>query len=146
MEFLYQLSLFLLLLSGACKPVGTSATTVPVPMKNSSGYRQLAESRLGGKVQYAFNETHTLVLGFSSEPMAAPGITHLLRFLVIALKDNRLLYEDQIANAQVEWYNNAQLKIRTSPGILQNQLNQPKNYYLYDLETQQKLVPGAQKL
>ncbi len=115
-------------------------------MASSSDYRQLAESKLGSKVQYTFNEAHTLVLCVNNEPVAAPAITHSLRFLVITLKNNHLIYEDQIANAQVEWHNNTQLKIYTSPGTVQTKPNLLKNSYLYDLETKRKIIPGANKL
>ncbi len=136
----------MLLLAGACKPAGTPQSNAAPLMPSSSDYRQLAESRLGSKIQYTFNEDHTLVLCVASVPVAAPAITHSLQFLVIALEGNRLIYEDKIANAQVEWYNNTQLKILTSPGTVQIKPDLPKNYYFFDLETKQKIMPGANKI
>lgn len=146
MEFLNHLSILILLISGACKPPGNSYNKTNNPVAISSDYRQLAESRLGSKVQYLFNEAHTLVLCFSNEPGNAPALTNSLRFLIIKLSDNTILYQDQIANAQVGWYNNTQLQIKTFPGTIQNKPNQQNNYYIYDLETKQKLPSGANKL
>ena len=146
MEFLLHASLVLLLLSGACKPADTSVSNADTSMTSTSDYRKLAESLLGSKVKYALNEAKTLVLCATSEAVVAPAHTNSLRFLVIALKDNRIVYQDQMANAEVTWYNNTQLKIYTYPGTVQVKPNQSKNYYLYDIETKQKLRPGAQKL
>lgn len=120
---------------------------VTKPSSNTSpfDYRPIAESKLGKNVSYALNENQTMVLCKNLEDTSTPAMVNTVRFLVISLKNNIVLYEDQLANADVEWHKNTQLKIHTFPGTVQIIPDKQKHYYLYDLETKRKLLPAFDK-
>lgn len=145
--------LFVLSVMTACKSTVSSKATTGSNMANESSsnsytqsnYRQIAESKLGKGADYAMNNAQTMVLCKKSEEVTAPAMINSIHFLVISLENNTVLYEDKVANAQINWFTDTQLKINTFPGTVQNTPDKKNTYYIYDLETKQKISPGSEK-
>ncbi len=147
-----RFSLLFLVLAGACHPAETTpahGTAGKAGQQDAAGarpaYQQVAEERLGKEVRYTLNKAGTLVLGQQMQQRNAPALLHTLALVVIRLKDNAILYEDQIANSQVEWFNDTQLRIYTYPGMIQGDANQ-QTWYLLDPVTKQKSYSAPEKL
>ncbi|MBC7921486.1 MAG: hypothetical protein H7Z75_10425 [Ferruginibacter sp.] len=108
-------------------------------------YQRVAEERLGSGVEYTLNDDKTMVLCKKTEHPLVPAMNNEVRFLVVDVKTNALLFEDRLVNGEVGWFGNTQLKISTIPGTIQGVPNERENYYLYDLVTRQKLAPPSGK-
>jgi hypothetical protein len=147
-----RFSLLFLVLAGACHPAETTPAQGGVGQARQQdanarpAYQQVAEERLGKEVRYTFNKAGTLVLAQQVQQGTRPAHLNTVRLVVIRLKDNTILYADQIANGRVEWFNDTQLRIDTYPGMVQGDANQQQHWYLFDPETKQKSLPPAEKL
>ena len=116
-------------------PPGTPTSQTP------TDYQRVAEERLGSGIAYTLNDDETMVLGKKTAHPLIPAMNNEVRFLVIDVKTDAILFEDRVVNGTVEWFGHTQLKVTAIPGIVQNVPDQRENYYLYDLVTKQKLSP-----
>jgi hypothetical protein len=151
MHLLTRVSLFLFVFAGACRPTALNSRPIKTDRtqenpsgKPSADYHRVAQDRLGDGASYDLNQSRTMVLCQKEQPAAAPAMLNTVRFLVILLKDNSILYEDQLVNVRVEWFNNTQLKIFNYAGTVQVIPGRQQPYYFIDVVTKQKvLVPDG---
>jgi hypothetical protein len=147
------ISLFLFVLAGACRPVAPNTRPLETARAQHhpadppvTAYQQLALDRLGSGSSCELNATQTMVLCQQAQPAIPPARHQTTRFLVISLKDNRILYEDQLVNARVEWHQNTQLKIYTYAGTVPVVPGRQQAYYFIDVVTKQKVLAPAGKI
>jgi hypothetical protein len=153
MDLRSRLSLLFLVLAGVCHTAqtthaqdGAGKARQQRDAEARPAYQQVAEARLGKGVRYTLNQAGTMVLGLQVEPGTRPAHLNTNRLVVIRLKDNSLLYEDQIANARVTWCNDTQLQVFPYPGTVQRNGGHRPASYLIDLQTRQKVFLPAEKL
>ena len=151
MTSFFGLTLLLLIATGGCTSSKTRAQASPTGGADAptgqtpANYRRVAEERLGSGIEYTLNDDKTKVLGKKTAHPLAPAFNNEVRFLVIDVKTDAILFEDRVVNGAVEWFGNTQLKISTIPGIVQGVPDERENYYLYDLVTKQKMAPASGK-
>jgi hypothetical protein len=153
MDLLARISLFLFVLAAACRPAALNTRPLQTSRAQQnpsdpplSDYQQLALDRLGNGSSYELNAARTMVLCQQVQPAIPPARHQTVRFLVILLKDNSILYEDQLVNARVEWHQNTQLKIYTYAGTVPVVPGRQQPYYFIDVVTKQKVLAPAGKI
>jgi hypothetical protein len=150
MKVLGRFCWLFLLLAGACKAAGTGPPAGAVRQQDTGqrqpDYQKVAEQRLGKGLSYSFNQAGTLVLGQQVEQDITPAQLSSVRLVVIRVKDNAILYEDRLANARVEWFNDTQLRIYLYPGAVRDTPGRKPSFYLFDLQTKEKSIPPSEKL
>jgi hypothetical protein len=152
MYFPHRFAFLIVLLAGACKAVGVPPDALkPEPPTQGGGltipaYQQAAVARLGPGTTCTLNAAGTMALCLQLPPAGGRIQGPAVNCLVLLVKNNAILFEDRLANAQVEWFNNTQLRIYPYPGIVPGIPDARPRYYLFDLETKQKLSPPAERL
>ncbi len=150
MNRLHYIILYLSVAFGACRSseINSSQSHTnqnSLETHSKSNFRQLAVKILGEELEYVFNDSQTIVLCKKTEAATRAPMVNSIRFMLISLADNAIVYEDRIINGSVEWYTSTQLKITTLPEIIQRPYSEQAHYYIYDVETEQKIVPGSNK-
>jgi len=71
-----------------------------------------------------------------------------VQFFVYDLKNEKVLFEDSLANGSVKWLNDYQIQVSTVPGIVTEDEEVDKKLmgYIYDVKLQRKLYDQGDKV
>ena len=128
--------LFLFLIAACCNTKNVSEkfnTQHPT-------YKEIAKSKYENyKVKFNTDSTYAVVYSFSKK--VTNQLNPALRFFIYNNKDEKVIFEDNLTNGNVEWINNHQLKVTTEPEIISgiDEKNKEMFGYIYDTTTKRKL-------
>ncbi|WP_421918603.1 hypothetical protein [Marinifilum sp.] len=105
-----------------------------------SDYRSLAKEKYGVNVEFNFNSDSTFVLCQKVISRDALNPNQVREFFVFDTKNNRIIYEDKMANAKVAWYNKTQLLITRRKGFIEDEVDTGKRSYVLDLYSKNKII------
>jgi hypothetical protein len=127
-----------------CKSLPVSSTNTAVEATHAKQandslppYQRVAKDKLTSPIRYQFNNSHNLVLCLhEKEPTFANHMMHPVSYLVYDVKNDRIIYEAQLANGYVAWHNDTQLKV--SP-ILEAGSRDSHTPYVFDLPSKRRV-------
>jgi len=108
-------------------------------------YKQIAEQKLGDKVECELNSNmnYALCKKIIPEPKLNPN--QLIEFFVYDIQKGEIIFEDKIANAKISWYNNTQLLITRQKGYITTPTDTGKWTYIFDLQSKKKISTNQSK-
>ncbi len=111
-------------------------------------YKKLAIDKYKDSVTYRVNSTDTHVLCYQQSKPILQSSFPRLQFFVYDLKNEKVLFEDSLANARIKWLNDDQIQISTIPGIVTGDEEADKKLtgYIYDIKLQRKLYDQGDKV
>ena len=112
--------------------------------QSSGSFSQIAINKLDSGYETSFNSDSTFVLCLQkSKPTPAQPNTRL-KFIVMELKDNKLVLEDSVLNGSAEWISNEELKVYRRTGIPDNpKSTADTSTYIYNVKTGEKIKPNT---
>ncbi len=133
--------------SGPKTPPKTSqnlptSTTQAFDSMPSEPYKNLATQKYGQNVSYVYNQSKTCVLCLKTAQNLSQKGTYQNRayFFLYDLENDRILLEESLENATVRWFNDHQLQVSITPGIVKgNEEENDELGYIYDLKLQKKI-------
>ncbi|MBI3578118.1 MAG: hypothetical protein HY276_06790 [Ignavibacteriales bacterium] len=122
-----------------------SCSSTKTGSKNSTEepvYKSVAAKKLGtGAVEYLFNASNTVVVCMKASKPTNLMPQHHIIFFVYDVAGDAILHEDEIANGDVTWNNDYQIKVTMIPGIIKDDDKagtQPSGY-MYDIRLKKKI-------
>lgn len=122
-----------------------SCSSTKTSTKNSTeepAYKSVATKKLGtGNVEYLFNASKTVVVCMKASKPTDLMPQHHFIFFVYDVAGDAILHEDEIANGDVTWNNDYQIKVTMIPGIIKDDGKasaQPLGY-MYDIRLKKKI-------
>jgi len=127
----------------SCAPAKTDSKSVA----SVDNYRKLAVDKYKDNITYRVNLTHSYVLCHKQSRPTSLNPFPPVQFFVYDLKQERVLFEDSLANGSLKWLNDFQIQVSTIPGIVTGDEEADKNLlgYIYDVKLQRKLYPQDNK-
>ncbi len=109
------------------------------PIDSLELFKETAREVLGDSLDYTINADSTLVLCQSIRRGTEPPQPQQVKYCVIDLKTNQLLYKSHLANGSVKWYGQKELQVRNFKGF--PTVNE-EGIYIYHLETKKRTKYG----
>jgi len=103
-------------------------------------YEKFAFSKFGNDTISIYNRDKTYVLCLKSDNLKAINPNAPTIFFIYDLKENKIIYKDQISSAVISWYSNNELLISTQKGIITSPIDKGKSKYIYNLKTRKKTI------
>jgi len=128
---------FILLLFFGC--IQTNKVSQNKSLQSEKTYQQIASEKLGEKVDFKLNSNKSYVLCQKIKTALELNPNQPIAFFVYDIKKNEIIYEDNIANAKISWYNNTQLKIVMQKGYIVSPEDTGKSIYFFDLKSKKKI-------
>ncbi len=130
--------LITILINACCASETTSVTK-----GTFQAYKNFAESKLGGSCKIILNSDSAYYAAYSSGKSSEAGSEAPLKFFIYDTKEEKILLEDNLPNGEIEWINENQLKVSTTPGIVSGRDDKNKHAfgYVYDVKQKRKLFP-----
>jgi hypothetical protein len=112
----------------------------------SGDYKKIAESKLGDNHKIIFNSDSTYLTAYKLNKNSDENILPALKFFVYDLSEEKILFEDNLPNGKVEWINDHQVKVSTTPGIVSGKEEKNKSLfgYTYDVNLKKKINQDKQ--
>ncbi|MGE5797657.1 MAG: hypothetical protein ACM339_13675 [Ignavibacteria bacterium] len=112
----------------------------------SGDYKKIAESKLGDNYKIIFNSDSTYLTAYQLNKNSNENIRPALKFFVYDLSEEKILFEDNLPNGKVEWINDHQVKVSTTPGIVSGKEEKNKSLfgYTYDVKLKKKINQDKQ--
>lgn len=112
----------------------------------SGDYKKIAESKLGDNYKIIFNSDSTYLTAYQLNKNSNENILPALKFFVYDLSEEKILFEDNLPNGKVEWINDHQVKVSTTPGIVSGKEEKNKSLfgYTYDVNLKKKINQDKQ--
>ncbi|HVO73072.1 MAG TPA: hypothetical protein VMT35_03550 [Ignavibacteriaceae bacterium] len=109
----------------------------------SRAYNNFAESKLGSKCKILFNSDSTYFAAYASAKNPELQSNSPLKFFIYDIREDKILFEDNLPNGEIKWLNESQLKISTIPGIVSgiDDQNRHRPGYIYDVNVKRKIKP-----
>lgn len=123
----------------------TGCSSIKTDTKNppeEAAYKITAREKLGpGTVEYVFNAPGTFVVCMKASKPTNLIPQHHVMFFVYDLASNIIIHEDEIANGDVIWNNDYQIKVTMIPGIIKDDDTAGNQVlgYLYDTRLKKKI-------
>jgi len=107
----------------------------------SGDYKKIAGSKLGDNYKIIFNSDSTYLTAYQLNKNSNENIPPALKFFVYDLSAEKILFEDNLPNGKVEWINDHQVKVSTTPGIVSGKEEKNKSLfgYTYDVNLKKKI-------
>ena len=114
-----------------------------------TAFRQAAEQRLNGQIEYLWNDSrsHVLCIQHNKTKTREDAMHSLSPFIIYAMAEAAVIYEDRPAGAKIQWVSDTVVHISLSPGMVHgDEENNPQdNGYYYDVVKQQKSYQSPKK-
>lgn len=112
----------------------------------SGDYKKIAGSKLGDNYKIIFNSDSTYLTAYQLNKNSNENIPPALKFFVYDLSAEKILFEDNLPNGKVEWINDHQVKVSTTPGIVSGKEEKNKSLfgYTYDVNLKKKINQDKQ--
>ena len=116
--------------------------------ESAENYEKLAVDKYKDNITYQINLTHLYVLCHKQPRSTSRNPFPPVQFFVYDLKNERVLFEDSLANGSVKWLNDYQIQVSTIPGIVTGDEEADKKLmgYIYDVKLQRKLHAQGDKV
>ena len=105
-------------------------------------YRQLAEKRLQGQIEYLWNDSRSHVLCVSRDKTVSreAAMHSPTPFLIFDARESNVIFEDRPIKATIKWASDKIVHVSLSPGMVRgDEENNPGEYgYYFDIRTRQK--------
>jgi hypothetical protein len=135
------MALFFLLIS-ACASAPKNSANLPQEKKTeqstSEKYKALAISKYETDIEYVFNESKTVVVCAQSQKRTIEKPRHSLKFFVYDVAKDRVIFEESLADGEVVWKNDHEIKITQRLGTAQKDGSNMVTY-VFDVITQKKV-------
>ncbi len=102
-------------------------------------HQKIASEKLGEKAKCQPSEDNTLVLCYVTNEgpnLGGPGMS----YFVYDNGKNSIILEDKIDKGTVSWFNNTQLSLFYTPGIMTESQTRDDFTYIYDIATKEKTL------
>ncbi|GAB7087974.1 hypothetical protein [Marinifilum fragile] len=103
-------------------------------------YQQVAKDKFGEEVEFKFNSNKNYVICEKVNSKSQPNPNQIKEFFVYDIINGVTIYEDKVANAKIEWYNETQLLITKQRGYITNEEDTGRWTYIFDLITKKKIT------
>lgn len=115
---------------------------------SAENYKKLAVDKYKDNITYQINLTHLYVLCHKQSRPTSRNPYPPVQFFVYGLKNEKVLFEDSLANGSVKWLNDYQIQVSTIPGIItgDEEANKKLRGYIYDIKLQRKLYNQGDKV
>ncbi len=126
----------LFLISCCNKEISKSTNATNKPPK-SYLLKSAAQTRFGNNYKIVFNQdgNYALCTGFDKTQKAVSQT----KFFIFDVKENKITFEDNVVNGEVNWAGKYKIVVKRLPGIVQKfQKPAPINLYFYNVITQKK--------
>jgi len=135
--------LFILCLLFGC--VTTNSLSHQEALEVKKTYQQIALKKFGEKVECKLNPNMSYALCKKLTPAPLLNSNQLIEFFVYDIQQDKIIYEDKIANVKISWYNNTQLLISKQKGYITHPTDTGKRAYVFDLRSKKKMTPNQTK-
>jgi hypothetical protein len=140
--------LFIFLLTGACASAPKNSANLLQEKKDeksaSESYKTLAISKYQVDIEYIFNDIKTLVVCARSQKLTNEKPQHSLKFFVYDVGNDKVLFEESLADGEVVWKNDHQILVTRRMGTAQKDGSNISTY-VFDLMTQKKIPEDPNK-
>jgi len=113
--------------------VSTNSLRHQEALKAKKTYQQIALKKFGEKVECKLNPNKSYALCRKIIPTSVRNPNQLTEFFVYDIQQDKIIYEDKIANVKISWYNNTQLLISKQKGYITHPSDTGKVSYIFDL-------------
>lgn len=103
--------------------------------ESDANYKVIATEKLRGEITYTMNEVKSHVLCVSEIKGTPKQPRNTLSYLVIKIKDNSTALENKIEGGTVNWYDNTEIEVYRTPGIMRDDQSRDDFVTLYNVET-----------
>lgn len=111
----------------------------PGSSPNTAKYRKIAEEKYKDHIDYIFNESKTHVLCVRINKSTPKIPESAFSFFVYDLKNDRIIFEDSIADGSVHWTSDHLLEVEQKSGTVSKENPIRSKRYGYDVVTQKKI-------
>ena len=108
-------------------------------------YQEIALEKFGEKIDCKLNSNRSYVLCKKMLPVPVLNPNQLIEFFVYDIQQDKIIYENKIANAKINWHNNTQLLISKQKGYITSPTDTGKRTYIFDLQSNKKISPRPAK-
>ncbi len=128
---------FFLLINGCCGSEETSGEVY----QNQPSYKNIAEEKFNKDYRVTFNNDSTYIIVQQFPQNVTKGIQEPLKFFIYDNKNQKIIFQDNLTNGQIEWMNRNQIKVSTLPEIVSGKDEDNKRMfgYIYDVISKTKL-------
>lgn len=135
--------LFIVCLLFGC--VSTNSLSNNEALRAKKTYQQIALKKFGEKVEYKLNPDKRYALCEKIIPAPVLNPNQLTEFFVYDIQQDKIIYEDKIANVKISWYSNTQLLISKQKGYTTHPTDTGKASYIFDLHLKNMMTPNQTK-
>ena len=128
---------FFLLINGCCGSEETSGEVY----QNRPTYKKIAEEKFNKDYRATFNNDSTYIIVQQLPQNVTKGIQTPLKFFIYDNEHKKIIFQDNLANGNIEWINRSQIKVSTLPEIVSGKDEDNKRMfgYIYDVISKAKL-------
>jgi hypothetical protein len=109
-------------------------------LKEKKIYLEIALEKFGEKVEYKLSPNKSYVLCKKMLPVPVLNPNQLIEFFVYDIQQDKIIYEDKIANVKISWHNNTQLVITRQKGYITTPTDTGKWTYIFDIQSKKKIT------
>jgi len=109
--------------------------------KQIKSFEQIALEKYKNNIGYMYSPDSSFVACFRKETKEEANGVQQLRFFIYDIKNDKLVFEDNLRSENILWLNNYKLKVMKRPGMVTNdpQKNIELMGYIYDIKQNKKL-------
>ena len=100
-------------------------------------YNELATEKLGEDVSFTMNNSKTYVLCISEVKGTVKQPRNMLSYMVIKLSDNTTVLEKKVDGGTVKWFNDMEIEVYLTPGIMRNDQTSDDYTTIYNVESRE---------
>lgn len=125
--------------------VSTNSLSHQEAFSGNKTYLHLALKKYGEKFECKLNPDKSYALCKKIIPDSALNPNQLIEFFVYDIQQDKIIYEDKMANVKISWNNNTQLLISKQKGYVTHPTNTGKVLYIFDLHLKKIMTPNQNK-
>ena len=107
--------------------------------QNPQAFKSIAAEKYGKSVDYLFNDSKTYVVCLKRIKPTPQIPQNQIRFFIYDSEADKIIFEESSIDAEVEWQNDHQLRVKITPGIISGDETEEDFIYTYDVELRKKI-------
>ncbi len=133
-----SVSLISIFLIAAC--CSSNKTTAKLSSDYTT-YKKIADEKYSKNYNTIFNSDSTYLFVYTSTKNLDKVLPTSLKFFVYDNNNEKIIFEDNLANGKIRWLNVHQIQVSINPEIISGKEEENKKMYgyIYDVLTQRKL-------
>jgi hypothetical protein len=133
-----SISLISIFLIAAC--CSSNITTAKLSSDHTA-YKKIADEKYSKNYNATFNSDSTYLFVYTSPKNLDKVLPSPLKFFVYDNNNEKVIFEDNLANGKIRWLNIHQIQVSINPEIIsgKEEENNKMYGYIYDVLTQRKL-------